>query len=89
MEAGNLKLETDDGPKCPECGCRMEWAECEVCGGEGVDGHDCGEDCCCCADPEDNIPCDCCSGEGGRWVCEACTSNVKGENCHDELSSKR
>ena len=68
-------METDDRQKCPECGCRMEWAECEVCGGKGVDGHDCGEDCCCCADPEDNIACDCCLGEGGWWVCEACTSN--------------
>ena len=43
------------------------WIECENCGGEGVTSHDCGEDCCCCEDPEDNVACDCCDGEGGHW----------------------
>ncbi len=45
----------------------MEWIECENCGGEGFVGHDCGEDCCCCLDPEDNVPCDVCGGKGGYW----------------------
>jgi hypothetical protein len=64
---------------CDRCGCcEMDWEECEICGGDGVDGHDCGEDCCCCADPEDNIPCAYCGGTGGRFVClGGCDENGK------------
>ena len=59
-----------------DCRCRayrgrgqpVWWVECEDCGGTGVDGHECGEDVCCCAEPEDNIPCDSCHGKGGWWV---------------------
>jgi hypothetical protein len=47
----------------------MVWEECDNCGGEGVSGHDCGEDCCCCLYPEDNVTCDFCDGAGGRYVC--------------------
>lgn len=37
----------DDGrPSCPGCGSDMYYELCENCGGEGVAGHDCGEDCC-------------------------------------------
>jgi hypothetical protein len=55
---------------CPLCGCcEMAWEECDACGGEGVNGHDCGEDCCWCLYPEDNVPCDFCDGAGGRYVC--------------------
>jgi hypothetical protein len=61
------KLCTD--PSCARCGSSMTWIDCEMCGGEGVDGHDCGEDCCCCIDPEDNVPCDACRGRGGWWQC--------------------
>lgn len=42
-----------------------EWIECWRCGGTGLIGHDCGEDVCCCRDPEDNVECDICNGEGG------------------------
>jgi hypothetical protein len=41
------------------------WDECENCGGEGVTSHDCGEDSCCCEDPEDTVQCECCGGRGG------------------------
>lgn len=41
------------------------WVTCWKCNGEGFSHHDCGEDCCCCADPVDNVPCDICNGEGG------------------------
>lgn len=41
------------------------WTECWQCGGEGFSHHDCGEDTCCCLDPEDNVPCDICRGKGG------------------------
>ncbi|MDD5207017.1 MAG: hypothetical protein PHS17_16450 [Desulfobacterales bacterium] len=54
---------------CPRCKCEMEWVECWNCGGEGVDGHDCGEDCCCCLDPEENVRCDICKGRGGWYAC--------------------
>jgi hypothetical protein len=59
-----------DHETCPRCKCcSREWERCDHCGGEGVYGHDCGEDCCCCLDPEDNIPCDVCGGKGGWWMC--------------------
>jgi len=41
------------------------WVECWKCGGEGSDGHDCGEDCCMCLYPEDNLMCEVCNGAGG------------------------
>lgn len=44
-----------------------EWVECDVCGGTGVDGHECGEDTCACAEPEDNETCAQCYGDGG-WT---------------------
>ncbi len=60
-----------DGKLCPRCKCcEMFWQECEYCGGEGLDGHDCGEDTCCCLDPEDNMTCDMCGGTGGFWHCD-------------------
>lgn len=42
-----------------------EWVTCEACGGDGVDGHDCGEDTYCCLRPEENRVCHICRGEGG------------------------
>ena len=42
-----------------------DFVECWNCGGEGYSGHDCGEDCCCCADPEPNVVCHVCNGKGG------------------------
>ncbi len=38
--------------------------DCENCFGTGFDGHDCGEDTCCCANPTDNLECDMCQGTG-------------------------
>lgn len=56
-------------PQCARCGSSCGFDECENCGGEGTDGHDCGEDCCMCRYPEDNVRCDCCLGKGGWWSC--------------------
>jgi hypothetical protein len=55
-----------DGSKlCARCGCcEMTTEECEQCD-EGLDGHDCGEDTCCCEFPEDNLRCQFCSGRVG------------------------
>lgn len=55
--------------QCARCGSSMDYLDCHQCGGEGVDGHDCGEDCCCCLYPEDNMTCDICDGEGGWHRC--------------------
>ena len=46
--------------------CEFIVEECEQCGGDGVYGHDCGEDCCACLYPEENRPCDVCNGSG--WI---------------------
>ena len=43
----------------------MSWIDCDWCGGEGVAGHDCGEDACCCLMPDDNVACQYCDGHGG------------------------
>jgi hypothetical protein len=56
-------------PECAECGGDADRELCFKCDGQGVDGHECGEDCCVCLDPEDNVPCDVCDGEGGWWYC--------------------
>ncbi len=65
--------------QCSRCGSSMMWEDCQNCGGEGTDGHDCGEDCCCCLHPEDNVRCDWCRGKGGSYFCasgeEWCTAN--------------
>jgi hypothetical protein len=34
--------------------------------------HDCGEDTCCCADPEPDTECDVCKGYGNIHWCPAC-----------------
>lgn len=57
-----------------------EWCECWQCGGEGVNGHDCGEDCCVCLAPEDNMRCDICSGKGGWWRCYTCAPETESED---------
>jgi hypothetical protein len=63
-------LESPIPDLCPRCGCcSLEYVECQTCGGEGVSGHDCGEDCCPCLYPVDNVPCDICLGKGGWTVC--------------------
>jgi hypothetical protein len=54
---------------CEVCGASMDWEDCDLCGGEGVSGHDCGEDVCCCLYPEDNETCHQCDGKGGWWYC--------------------
>lgn len=67
-----MDIPEDDEPAapcCDVCGCELERERCDDCGGDGYWGHDCGEDVCCCLDPEDNEPCETCGGEGGWWYC--------------------
>lgn len=59
--------EPSAGPPCPSCGREQEWEECDC--EDGYVGHDCGEDTCCCLDPEPNEKCGTCGGDGGYWVC--------------------
>ncbi len=55
---------------CSRCQCcDLVWERCDNCGGEGLDGHDCGEDVCCCDYPEENESCDICGGGGGWTMC--------------------
>ncbi len=55
---------------CQRCRCcEVSWEACDLCGGEGLDGHDCGEDTCCCLYPEDNETCHQCDGAGGWGIC--------------------
>ena len=56
---------------CKNCGTEKRWRGCWNCD-EGFSHHDCGEDCCCCLDPEDNVTCDICDGNGGFLVCDHC-----------------
>ena len=46
----------------------MECWNCE----DGYSDHDCGEDCCCCLNPEPNVRCDICDGLGGWKICYTC-----------------
>jgi len=57
---------------CMTCQATQEWHHCEQCDGVGLDGHDCGEDCCACLDPEPNEGCDLCGGIGGWYACPIC-----------------
>lgn len=63
---------------CSKCRTPHEWFECESCGGEGMDGHDCGEDVCCCLDPEPNVPCHDCGGSGKVHACPRCAAGGGG-----------
>jgi len=59
---------------CKKCGTEVFWSDCYACD-EGHSHHDCGEDTCCCLNPEPNVKCDICNGDGGWWVCTFCDSS--------------
>lgn len=64
--------------QCARCGGSCESVECDHCE-DGYSYHDCGEDCCMCADPEPNVRCDICRGYGHWLTClsskEWCEAN--------------
>lgn len=70
--------------QCARCGSSLMRVQCDQCGGDGLDGHDCGEDCCCCLHPEDNQTCGMCRGEGGWWQCAS-----SGKWCEDHPLPER
>jgi hypothetical protein len=59
-------------PLCLICGGEMDREPCWHCLGEGG-FHDCGEDCCPCAEPDLNEDCDECDGVGSYLVCPNAT----------------
>lgn len=65
--------------QCARCGSSVDYEHCDECE-DGYDGHDCGEDCCCCLHPEENMICDRCDGNGGWCRCmsspEWCEANA-------------
>lgn len=77
--------------QCARCGSSVASLECWNCGGEGYTHHDCGEDCCCCRYPENNVPCDVCHGQGGRLRCisspEWCEANPMPGRNHIESTA--
>lgn len=58
--------------QCARCGSSIATERCEYCE-DGFHGHDCGEDCCCCAEPEENVRCRECDGTG---VWRSCISSA-------------
>ena len=52
---------------CKSCWAHFEWIECYNCE-DGYSHHDCLDDTCACADPEPNVVCDVCDGQGGWWA---------------------
>lgn len=70
---------TQDDCQCARCGSSVSFVDCPNCDEFGYSSHDCGEDCCCCRYPENNVRCDWCRGTGGSWHCvsgpEWCTAN--------------
>lgn len=74
-------------PSCPECGSDMDWEDCPNCC-DGYIGHDCGEDSCCCLDPEDNVICEICGGSVGWWICNCCRSDSERREAVDGRSQE-
>ena len=60
-----------DEPQCKRCHADAHWVECDQCE-DGYTDHDCGEDTCCCLNPEPNVICDICDGESGWYICDGC-----------------
>lgn len=67
-QAGESVPPGSDDPVCARCGSLAVWMECFFCE-DGFSEHDCGEDTCCCAEPEPNVACDICDGFEGWWAC--------------------
>lgn len=70
-QATGIQYHEPEYPACANCGNEKDWRDCYNCE-EGYSYHDCGEDCCCCLDPEPNVRCDICHGKEGWYQCFSC-----------------
>ena len=57
---------------CTRCGGELTWCDCYECDADGYVDHDCGDDTCCCLNPEPNVTCDICDGRRGWLQCYGC-----------------
>lgn len=65
---------------CKKHECNLLQQNCPNCE-DGYSHHDCGEDCCPCAVPENNIICDWCNGKGfSRW----CSLSTERNPCFEK-----
>lgn len=87
-----IKDEWDEDPygkiahyTCSVCGMEVDAESCDQCE-DGLSGHDCGDDTCCCLRPEPNIICDSCGGTGYWWYCLTCKAYIRQGN---EVVKKR
>ena len=65
---GDFYHGSDGAITCAMCDCEAEVDHCEHCE-DGFDGHDCGDDTCCCSWPDENVPCQICYGRGFNYSC--------------------
>lgn len=72
-------METELHDMCKKCGNELEVVQCWQCGGDGVNGHDCGEDTCSCRNPKENVTCDVCDGKGSWTRCYSCNPMSRDE----------
>lgn len=75
---------------CPNCGHQAYERECNC--DDGIDGHECGEDVCCCLEPEENVECDECEGYGNHCWCKRCGFDLNAQrflNGHDERTPRQ
>ena len=72
MYASGLEIDC----QCARCGSSCGYEHCYACD-DGFDGHDCGEDCCPCLYPEENVVCQICEGGWHRCLSspEWCNAN--------------
>ncbi len=80
---------TDDDVEISDYNClkhntALYYSDCWNCGGEGMSHHDCGEDCCACSYPENNVKCDLCDGRGHFIWCRSATSQSPCNNTNWE-----
>lgn len=74
--------------QCARCGSTCDWTQCGQCE-DGFDGHDCGDDCCSCLDPEENVVCDICRGRGGWYRCMSSSEFCKANPLKGRESTQR
>ena len=77
MPGPKTLLDEYDAAHCPFCGTYMQLEACWECLGAGG-FHDCGEDTCCCLDPDERHDlCETCGGTGEYAVCPAANAHPR------------